>query len=604
MEIQIDTLMGTSFDMRVSSTDTIREIKQRIQRVEGIPIHQQNLIFQSKELKDSRRLCDAGIKNGSTIKLVIAMKGGPISTRRLSVSCEHHMMLKELKELLENTRDEIGDKLAPGSKVSVLVFKEGDILNLLRVIENEDGSYSPYSEKPISPPTKPNRKETQMAMFEKLVEDTDMMTKISNLRKKMEDVNLRRHSRNTKHRDLEEKCFGEAASTSDKGNLSYKLLTECTNDLLDNVDLKIFEKNLEEESQSESEEVALKDKHRIKANRKPVFSKSLYSESKGAFSHTKQNYARMHKKTRELRSGGEGTSKESSDLCLPLAVPKGNTVHLTRLVLSEGVERPKSTPDSIELEENAQDLWEIHEPASERLKHSATCKFGLLKRRQSLDYGYEGIENAPKQEIGEYNYGEVCSGNFFHVPQFVTSPSAIPPQYAPKDRDLCEYYFRKNNTRSPLYGRKSKTETTTTTEKLPEIKNNFLSECSSIQRLKNDIGEAKSLSESILSGHDESIDELYGYYNLGCATELLGESKVSKKKDIELPPVIKKKSRCSECNKRLNITNIYNCRGGKIFCSQHRYSEVHRCSYDYKSEGRRILEHQNPLVTADKINRI
>ncbi|EFA08134.1 uncharacterized protein LOC663257 [Tribolium castaneum] len=549
MEIQIDTLMGTSFDMRVSATDTVREIKQRIQRVEGIPIHQQNLIFQSKELKDSRRLCDAGIKNGSIIKLVIAMKGGPISTRRLSVSCEHHMMLKELKELLENTRDEIGDKLAPGSKVSVLVFKEGDILNLLRVIENEDGSYSPYSEKPISPPSKP-RKESQMAMFEKLVEDTDMMTKISNLRKKMEDLSLRRQSRNVKHKDEEK--------------VSYKLLTECSNDLLD-VDLKIFEKNLEEESQSETEEVALKDKHRIKAR------KSVYSESKGAFSHTKQNYARIHKKTRELR--GEGSSKEG-DLCV--AVPK-NTVHLTRLVLSEGVERPKST-DSIELEENAQDLWEIHEPATERLKHSATCKFGLLKRRQSLDYGgFEGLENAPKQE---YNYGEVCSGNFFHVPQFVSSPSAIPPQYAPKEQDL--YYFRKNN-RSPLYGRKNE--------------ESFL-ECSSIQRLKND---EKSLSESLLSGHDESIDELYGYYNLGCA---IGESKVSKKKEVELPPVIKKKSRCSECNKRLNITNIYDCRCGKIFCSQHRYSEVHRCSYDYKTEGRRILEHQNPLVTADKINRI
>jgi hypothetical protein len=39
MEIQIDTLMGTSFDMRVSSTDTIREIKQRIQRVEGLSHH-------------------------------------------------------------------------------------------------------------------------------------------------------------------------------------------------------------------------------------------------------------------------------------------------------------------------------------------------------------------------------------------------------------------------------------------------------------------------------------------------------------------------------------------------------------------------------------
>lgn len=73
-----------------------------------------------------------------------------------------------------------------------------------------------------------------------------------------------------------------------------------------------------------------------------------------------------------------------------------NRVHLTRLVLSDGVERPKSSPDSIELEENAQDLWEIHEPATERLKHSATCKVGglLKQRRQSVDYGFtEGLDN-------------------------------------------------------------------------------------------------------------------------------------------------------------------------------------------------------------------
>jgi len=69
----------------------------------GIPVHQQNLIFRSQELKDSARLCDTGIKNGSTITLVSAMRGGPISTRRLSLSCEHYL-LKELKDLLENSR--------------------------------------------------------------------------------------------------------------------------------------------------------------------------------------------------------------------------------------------------------------------------------------------------------------------------------------------------------------------------------------------------------------------------------------------------------------------------------------------------------------------
>ncbi|KAK9883048.1 hypothetical protein WA026_001256 [Henosepilachna vigintioctopunctata] len=103
MEIQIETLMGSSFDMRVSATDTIQDIKRRIHRVEGIPVTHQNLIFQSKELSDCRKLHDVGIKDGSKLKLVLSMRGGPISTRRIATACEHQMMLKQLKELLDTT---------------------------------------------------------------------------------------------------------------------------------------------------------------------------------------------------------------------------------------------------------------------------------------------------------------------------------------------------------------------------------------------------------------------------------------------------------------------------------------------------------------------
>lgn len=35
MEIQIKTLMGTTFDMKITSTQTIGDIKRRIYRVEG-----------------------------------------------------------------------------------------------------------------------------------------------------------------------------------------------------------------------------------------------------------------------------------------------------------------------------------------------------------------------------------------------------------------------------------------------------------------------------------------------------------------------------------------------------------------------------------------
>lgn len=161
-------------------------------------------------------------------------------------------------------------------------------------------------------------------------------------------------------------------------------------------------------------------------------------------------------------------------------------------------------------------------------------------------------------------------------------------------------------------------ETVTSTTRLPDIKNTFLSPCLSGTSTTTTI---ERLNQDCISDDDNNsvfannMDDLYGYYNLGCSTDLLGEptllttttttTKIDENdKNFQLPPVIKKKSRCSECNKRLNITNIYNCRCGKIFCAQHRYSEVHHCNYDYKTEGRRLLEQQNPLVKAEKLNKI
>jgi AN1-type zinc finger and ubiquitin domain-containing protein 1 len=38
------------------------------------------------------------------------------------------------------------EHLPPGCRVTVLVFREGEQIDLFRVIENEDGTYSPLSE--------------------------------------------------------------------------------------------------------------------------------------------------------------------------------------------------------------------------------------------------------------------------------------------------------------------------------------------------------------------------------------------------------------------------------------------------------------------------
>lgn len=50
--------------------------------VTGIPISQQHLIWQTVELDDDYCLHDYDIHSGATLKLVLAMRGGPINTRR------------------------------------------------------------------------------------------------------------------------------------------------------------------------------------------------------------------------------------------------------------------------------------------------------------------------------------------------------------------------------------------------------------------------------------------------------------------------------------------------------------------------------------------
>ncbi|XP_021461153.2 AN1-type zinc finger protein 5 [Oncorhynchus mykiss] len=64
-----------------------------------------------------------------------------------------------------------------------------------------------------------------------------------------------------------------------------------------------------------------------------------------------------------------------------------------------------------------------------------------------------------------------------------------------------------------------------------------------------------------------------------------------------------KKNRCFMCRKRLGLTG-FDCRCGNLFCGVHRYSDKHNCPYDYKAEAAAKIRKENPVVVADKIQRI
>lgn len=70
----------------------------------GIPISHQHLLFNQNELSDTTEMKDVPLVKGSRLKLVLAMKGGPVSARRMVTLPTDYERWLEINEFLNTSR--------------------------------------------------------------------------------------------------------------------------------------------------------------------------------------------------------------------------------------------------------------------------------------------------------------------------------------------------------------------------------------------------------------------------------------------------------------------------------------------------------------------
>lgn len=189
MELFIETLTGTCFELRVLPFEAVISVKAKIQRLEGIPVAQQHLIWNNLELDDEHCLHDYGIAEGCTLKLVLAMRGGPINTRRVTMEDP----VKDVADLMDSTKEEGWEKNLANKQVTFVVYREGDQLNVFRVVDRGDGTLTPVSESlsggSVFNVYAEEDGESSTAAQHSL-ENSITMTKMKLLKAKMEDMNL------------------------------------------------------------------------------------------------------------------------------------------------------------------------------------------------------------------------------------------------------------------------------------------------------------------------------------------------------------------------------------------------------------------------------
>lgn len=562
MDLFIETLTGTAFELRVSPFETIMNVKAKLQRLEGIPISQQHLIWRSMELKDDYCLHDYDIKDGATLQLVLAMRGGPINMKRVPVDNS----LREMAEYVEANRDEIWDNLPQDNgQVTFLVFRDGEQYNVYRVVDRGDDALTPLSES-LSGASLYNLndeddEENSATVSQETVEENNItMNKMKLLRSEMQSLHMSEKSQ-----------YGETSAKQ----MPFQPHPPPT------------AARVMSQPHPPSTE-----KHQTYQPQPPSSEKPTTSTCR----------RRLHRTSSSLREQDTYDNPSTSHI-----YPTDRNVHPLESSTTTGKALPpvnknknSNNIDISELVRNPPEDTSIHnQKLSKHFQHENCSKTGLHMTHGL--HSNQRANNVLNTSVGSTKSHGLSSN---HGLNFGNRLHSSHGQHKPKLPNV-----RKHTDNSQEAGVDSCRHSESAFEaRVPSVEQatgaSFMT-CGGMG-IGALMEERRTSVERLRSGLlNDSLSRVHRTQQSSAST-LYATTDVMRSGPPPPPPQLAsvKKTRCTYCRKKIGLVTTHVCRCGNSFCATHRYAETHHCNYDYKTEGRKFLEQNNPLVLAPKLPKI